>query len=130
MPRDINSAIGQAENANAKLAEYFSDLSKFLQGLGALPDFNDFISTFDFSELHRIALLRSGDSASYENGAAIENIHSMVGINREFGLRQKNKIEYYADASSEARTESDLYATAKVFWVNMLSGIYIEGESS
>jgi hypothetical protein len=132
MAIDINSAVGQAENANDKLAQFFSDMNKFVKDLtGATlpPEFADTVSEFDYSELHRMTISRISDSASFENGAAIENIHQMTAIMREYNLRQKGRLQYYTDAESEYLTESDYYSAAKVFWVNMLSGLYDEGKT-
>jgi hypothetical protein len=92
------------------------------------PDFSDYIEDFDYSELLRMSTTRASDSSSFENGAAIENIHMMVGISREYSLRRKGKSSYYADASSEASRESDYYATSKVFWVKTLNNNFIDGE--
>jgi hypothetical protein len=133
MSFDPNSAIGQAETANDKLAQYFSDMNKFVgDNTGSIlpPDFQDIINSFDYSELLRMTISRAGDSASFENGAAIENIHHMVAIMREYSLRQKGKIDYYSDAETDFLDESNFYSTLKVFWVNMLSGFYEEGKTS
>ncbi len=133
MALDPNSVAGQAETANNKLAEYFSELNKFAAdtaGLLVPPDFNDYLEFLDYSELHRMTTTRIADTASYENGAAIENIHMMVAILREFNLRQKGKIDYYTDSETDYMQESNYYSTMKVFWVNMLSGLYEEGKTS
>jgi hypothetical protein len=127
MALDPNSAIGQAETANSLLAEYFNNMNKFLlDSTGAVlpPDVETFINSLDYSELHRLTSIRATDASSYENGAAIENIHQMVAVIREYSLRRKSKNDYYVDGASEALTESNFYSTSKVFWVNMLNGIY------
>lgn len=128
-----NSAIGQAENANELLAAYFSALTKFAadtNGVTLPPNFATTISGLDYSELHRMSTTRSSDAASFENGAAIENIHMMAAIIRENNLRIKGKVAYYSDASSDYLNESNYYSTMKSFWVNMLNGLYIEGKTS
>lgn len=133
MALDPNSALGQAETANTKLAEYFNAMNKFLMdssGTVLPPDFQDFVESLQYTELHRMAATRASDASSYENGAAIENIHHMVAIIREFGLRRKGKLAYYSDGATEALKESNYYASSKVFWVNMLNGIYTEGQAS
>ena len=110
MALDPNSAVGQAESSNDKLAKFFSDLNKFVKDLTGTvlpPEFDDVATALDFSELHRMSTSRVADSASFENGAAIENIHLMVAINREFNLRSKTKLDYYSDAENDYLQESN-----------------------
>jgi len=90
MPLDINSAVGQGENANAQLAQYFSDLNKALvdtTGSVLPPDFNTFINTFDYSEMLRVANSLTSNSANYQTGAFVENIPYIIAIQREFNMR-------------------------------------------
>ncbi len=133
MATDQNSVAGQVDNLNSKLADYFSKMQKYVadpNGGQPLPDFATFVESFDFSELHRMTISRASDAASYENGAAIENTHHMIAVAREFNLRTKTKASYYSDAQADFTTESDYYATMKVFWGNMLRGVYEEGKIS
>lgn len=133
MAVDANSATGQAESANDQLAGFFNDLNKYLvDTTGAVlpPEFQPVIDSLDYSELHRMTFIRTSDSASYENGAAIENVHQMVSLIREFDMASKRKTDYYRDAASEANRESDYYSNMKVFWVSMLKGNYVEGATS
>jgi hypothetical protein len=133
MALDSNSALGQAETANEKLAEYFNDLYKYLRdttGTVLPPDFVTVAETLDYSELHRMTYVRAEDSASYENGAAIENTHQMIAFVREYNMANKRKSDFYVDASAEANRESEYYSNMKVFWVSMLRGIYVEGGTS
>lgn len=130
MALDPNSAIGQSETANNALAGYFAALSTAMEddtGAQPIPSTDDLVAEFDYSELLRMATTRASDSASYENGAAVENIHMMAAIDREYSLRTKSKLDYYTDAAAEFLDESNFYATMKVYWVNMLNGIYKEG---
>lgn len=128
MALDPGSALGQAENANSQLADYFNKLNKFLSGSGAPPDFEDYVGTLDYSELHRMTSLRATDASSYENGAAIENIHLMAAVIREYGMRRKNKLDYYSNAETDAMNESNFYAASKTYWVSMLNGNYSESD--
>jgi hypothetical protein len=133
MASDPNSAVGQAENANELLAGYFADMNKFVSditGTEIPPDVSEIVSKLDFSELHRMATTRASDSSSFENGAAIENIHMMAAITREFNLRSKSKIDYYADGSSDYMNESNFYSTMKSFWTSMIIGLHEEGKTS
>lgn len=133
MALDPGSAAGQVNEANSKLSEYFSNLRKFVMddtGETVPPDFKDYVESLDYSELLNMVSARYSDSASFENGAAIENISTMVSILREYGLRNKGKIEYYSDASADYLSESNFYATMNVFWVNMINKNYIEGTTS
>lgn len=133
MATDVNSALGQAETSNDKMSEYFNDLNKYMvdtTGGVSPPDFQDVIDAVDYSELHRMTYVRAEDSASYENGAAIENTHQCVALIREFDMASKRKTDYYTEGASEANRESEHYANLKVYWTSMLSGIYTEGGSS
>lgn len=130
---DPNSATGQSQNANTLLASYFNDLYKYLAdttGSVTAPDFSSVSDGFDYSELLRMATVRAGDAASYESGAAVENVNTMVAITREFTMRQKTKVDYYADGGIDAMNESNFYAAMKSFWVGMLNGNYKEGTTS
>lgn len=128
-----NSALWQSENANEILAAYFAAMNQFassIDGSSVPPDFEAVITQFDFSELHRMTMVRASDAASFENGAAIENIHLMAAVKREYGLRTKGKVEYYADATSDYLNDSNFYSSMKSFWVNMMRGLYEEGKTS
>lgn len=133
MAFDPNGVLGQAEAANEGLASFFNDLSKYLAdttGLILPPKFQTVVDGLDYSELHRMTYARTNDAASYENGAAIENVHQMVSLIREFDMASKRKTDYYVDGASEANRESDFYANMKVFWVSMLRSNYVEGATS
>lgn len=129
MAIDPHSVLGQAQNANSLLAAYFSAMNKFaadVTGSTPLPDVTDVTNGLDYSELLRMAMSRTADSASYENGAAIENISHIVAIEREYSMRIKGKVNFYSDAATDFMSDSNFYSTRMVYWVNMLSGIYSE----
>ena len=133
MAQDANGVLGQAETANEEMASFFNKLNKYLvddTGLVLPPVFQEVVDKLDYSELHRMTFVRTNDAASYENGAAIENVHQMVAIIREFDMASKRKVDYYVDAGAEANRESDYYANMKVFWSSMLRGNYVEGATS
>src|SRR4051812_16101235 len=120
MALDANGVLGQTETANNELASYFNDLSKYLvdaTGTVPPPEFQNVIDKLDYSEIHRMTFVRTNDAASYENGAAIENVHQMVSLIREFDMVNKRKTDYYRDGGSEANKESDYYSNMKVFWL-------------
>lgn len=122
MATDPNSAVGQVQGINDALARYFSDMTKYLDAGGSCPDLRDYLTGTDFSELHRLTTQSQEGSANYPNGAAIENVHHINAVTREFGLRTKSKSEYYGDGSSEASNESNYYATMKTVYASMVSG--------
>jgi hypothetical protein len=133
MALDPGSVSGQVDSVTNKLAEYFSNMRKFVAdstGVELPPDFDEYVNELDYSELYRMTNTRYSDSASFENGAAIEVIHMLAAIVREYTLRTKGKIDYYSDAESEYLTESNYYSTMRVFWMNMINGNYIEGKTS
>ncbi len=133
MAVDANSVLGQSETANEELAGFFNDLNKYLlDTTGAIkpPEFIKIIEKLDYSELHRMTFVRSNDAASYENGAAIENVHQMVALIREYSMANKRKTDIYVDAGSESNRESEFYSNMKVFWSSMLRGSYVEGATS
>lgn len=132
MTIDVNSAVGQGENANAQTAIFFSDLNKALAdttGSLAPPNFGTFISTFDYSEILRAAASRASNSASYQTGAFVENVHGIVAMQREFSMCGKTKINYYEDAVADSLNESNFYATMKVLWSQMMLGNYVNGSN-
>ena len=128
------SPVDQAGTINTNLAQYFDSMQKFSSssdGSAPLPDFNkDVIEGIDYSELLRMTTTCASDAASYTNGAAIENVNHMVALNREFGLRSKTKLQYYADAQSDYLNESNFYAAMSTFWTNMMIGAYTDGKTS
>lgn len=129
MAVDPNSAVGQVQGINDALAKYFSDMTKYLSTGGTCPDFRDYITGTDYSELHRLASQSQEGSSNYPNGAAIENTHHINAITREFGLRTKSKSDYYGDGASDATTESNYYATMKTVYANMIIGNVSSGGS-
>ena len=128
---DPNSAIGQSQTGYNTFAQFFSDLEAYLLGSSTTcPEFSDYVSNLDYSELHRVALTGQIGSASYPGAAAVENVHHMTAINREYGIRQKSKADYYDDGQTDSGNESDFYATMKSYYVNMLQGNYQPGATS
>ena len=132
MAIDPNSFVGQAQSANNSLAQYFNSLYLGLidtTGSVIIPDFSTVPDGFDYSELLRVTTQSVDDPANYPNGAAIENVHNMMAIIREFDMRQKNKVDYYTDGSNNALSDSNYYTTISMFWTGVLQGIYKEGTS-
>jgi hypothetical protein len=124
MALDPNSATGQTQAIYNTLAAYFSDMTKYVSGTGgACPDFNTYIgASTDYSELHRLTSLSQAGSSNYPNGAAIETIHHITGILREFAIRTKSKSDYYSDSASDASSESNYYATLNTVYVSSVAG--------
>lgn len=127
---DPNSAIGQAQDANNAFAEFFAGVYQFLANGGSCPEFSDFLERMDYSELLRIAVSGQTGSPSYPGAAAVENVHQIVAVLREYGLRTKGKNQYYEDGQSDVLNESNFYATMKIHWVSMLNGVYVAGATS
>lgn len=127
MAIDTNSAIGQAQTIYNQLAQYFSDMSNYLNNGGACPDFTTYITSIDYSELHRVTDQAQSGSANYPNGSAIESIHHISSVLREFALRTKSKSNYYSDGAGDTTDESNYYATLKTSTVSNLSGIVTPG---
>lgn len=123
MAIDANSAVGQAQAIYSSLAQYFSDMTNYHLNGGACPDFTTYVSAVDYSELHRVTSNQQSISANYANGAAIESIHHIVSVVREFVIRTKSKGDYYGDGQSEATSESNYYSTLKTSMVSTLSGV-------
>lgn len=133
MALDPGSVSGQIDASATALAEYFSKLRKFVAdstGAQLPPDFEEYLDRLNFDELYRMTNTRFSDSASFENGAAIEVIHTMASIIREYSMRDKGKIAYYSDAEGDYLNESNFYSTMRVFWINMINGNYVEGKTS
>lgn len=126
---DPNSAVGQVQGINDALAKYFSDMTKYLSQGGTCPDIRDYLAGTDFSELHRLASQAQEGSSNYPNGTAIENIHHISAVTREFGLRTKSKSDYYGDGAVDATTESNYYATMKTVYASMIMGNVTPGGS-
>lgn len=129
MAIDVNSAVGQAQTIYNQLAQYFSDLTTYHISGGVCPDFTTYLSSIDYSELHRITEMGQSGSSNYPNGAAIESVHHAMAVAREFALRTKSKADYYSDGQGDATNESNYYATLKTTMVSTLSGLPTSGGS-
>jgi hypothetical protein len=128
---DPNSAIGQSNTGYNTFSQFYSDLEAFLLGNSTTcPEFSDYVSNLDYSELHRVALTSQIGSANYPGGAAVENVHHMAAANREYGIRQKSKADYYADGQTDSGNESDYYSAMMTYYGNMLQGVYAAGSTS
>lgn len=131
---DPTTAVGQAQTTYNNLSIYFDALNDFVSddtGATLPPDCDaTLVSLFNYDQLLTMTQARTSDVASYQNGAAIESVHTMVGIEREFGLRQKTKLDYYSDAQDDYSNESDYWDAMSVFYVSMLLNVYKEGQTS
>ena len=129
---DPNSYVGQAQSANNSLAAYFNAVYLSLldtTGTVPMPNFNTVPTGFDYSDLIRVSNLSVDDPARYSTGAAIENVHNMMAISREFDMRQKTKVEYYSEGTTGSLSDSNYYTMMAIFWVGVLQGIYREGST-
>lgn len=127
---DPHAALGQAQSANGAFAQFFAGVSQALTSGSATPEFSDFTGQLDYSELLRLSKTDELNSASYPGAAAVENIHQMAAVLREYGLRTKGKNQYYQDGISDAQNESDFYNNQKTHYAGMLQGLYTEGSTS
>ena len=112
------------------MARFFSELAEYLNGSGSCPELADYLPQIDYTELHRFALSGQTGNASYPGAAAVEVVHHLVAVQREFGLRTKGKIQYYDDGQSETGNEAAYYDAMKLFYVNMLRGNYVPGATA
>jgi hypothetical protein len=129
MAIDANSAVGQTQTIYTQLAQYFTDMNTYLASGGACPDFTTYISSIDYSEIHRVTSLSQASSANYPNGAAIESAHHIMAVIREFALRTKSKADYYGDGQADSSSEANYYSTVKTSMVSMISGLVTPGGS-
>jgi len=129
MAIDANSAVGQAQTIYNQLAQYFADMTTYHLNGGACPDFSTYITSIDYSEIYRVTDQAQGGSASYPNGSAIESIHHIMAVLREYTLRTKTKAAYYLDGQGDATNESDYYSTLKTATVSTMSGVVTPGGS-
>lgn len=127
---DPNSAVGQSNTAYNSFASYFSAMNQYLQNGGTCPDFSDSIGSLDYSVLHTSAVADQSNNANYPAAAAVENVHHMAAVLREYGMRTKSKANYYNDGQSDSLNESNYYATMKTYYSNMLQGVYTDGATS
>lgn len=124
MALDPQSGIGQVDALNNGLAEYFSLMGKYLNGSNpTLPLISDYVVGLDYGELHRLAVQSGYDSPNYSTGAIIDSISQILSLQRDLGLSQKLKSDYYNDASAEYSNEANFYATLKVNVINSIKGI-------
>ena len=127
---DANSAIGQVQTANNAFAQFFSSVNQALSSGGNFPEFSDSLASLVYTELHRMAINGQLKNANYPDAAAIENVHHIIAVQREYGLRYKNKNQYYSDGAADALNESNYYATIKTLYINMLRGVFTPGETT
>jgi hypothetical protein len=129
MAIDPNSAVGQTQNIYNALAQYFSDMTNYQLNGGACPDFNTYITSISYTEIHRTTSMAQSGSSNYPNGAAIESIHHIASVLREFAIRTKSKADYYSDSITDMTNESNYYSTLKTYMVSTLSGSVTPGGS-
>jgi hypothetical protein len=129
---DPNSVLGQIQTLNNTLSAYFQAMAAFANdttGSTQLPDFSTVADGLDHSELLRMTNSRTSDSASFQNGAAIENLSHSVAIIREYNMRTKSKVEFYQDAGTDFASDSGYYATKSSYYSSMLNGFYKESDA-
>lgn len=127
---DPHSAVGQVQAANNTFSEFFAAVAAYLSDGGVCPEFSDSVASLDYSELLRTAKMGQTGSANYPGAAAVENVHQIAAVVREYGLRSKGKAQYYDDGQSDAANESDFYDSMSSFYSSMLQGVYAEGATS
>jgi hypothetical protein len=128
---DPNSAVGQSQTGFNAFSQFYAALEAFLLGNSTTcPEFSDYTSQVNYTELHRIALTSQIGSANYPGGAAVENVHHMAAVTREYSIRQKSKADYYADGQTDSGNESSYYSAMSSYYTNMLQGIYAPGSTS
>jgi RecG-like helicase len=118
---DVDQKEVQAQNQDTydSLVSYFlqsaNNIQSILEGDGGSilsgysDDFQGSLSNLDFSELHRLALMRQDMGPSYAVGSAIETVHLAAAVNREFNMRVTSKAEYYSKGVSELLQEASMY---------------------
>ena len=124
------SSVDQVDSAHGGMATYYSLLSKYLNGvISTPPDIDDYISLFDFSEVHREVVLNGYDTPNPSMGVASDSIYMMVGLQREQELCVKSKAGYYADGASEYADESNFYSNTRVYSTSAMQGSFNQDES-
>jgi hypothetical protein len=127
---DANSAVGQVQKANKIFADFFAAIGAALPDGGAFPEFSESLANLDYSELLRTARMGQTGSANYPGAAAVENVHHIAAVMREYGLRSKGKSQYYDDGEADCENETEFYTAMSTFYTNMLQGVYTEGATS
>ena len=127
MATDPKSILGQSDAVYAALSTFFKDTQVALETNAALPEFSTLLSGLSYTELQRLATQASSSSASYATGSAVETIHLAVATLREYGMRVKNKSEYYLDGSIDHANEADYYNRLKYSRSSMLKGFPTNG---
>ena len=121
-----NSTFTQAQSNHKYLAAYFLAMNSFVTddtGATLPPDCSEtLVSLLNMADLVTMTQARADDTASFQNGAAIESVHNVVSVVREFELRSKTKLAYYSDASADYMNDSNYWSTISAYYNNILSG--------
>lgn len=86
------------------------------------PNFRDYVSAIDFSELLRISLNEQGGNPSFINGASVDTIHHASAVLREYNMCNMNKNYYTVVRSATADTESTFFTNKGILVDAQLKG--------
>ena len=127
MATDPNSVLGQSDAIYTALSTFFEDTRVALSAGAAFPELPAIVSSLNYTELQRLASMASDGSASYLVGSAVETIHMATAVIREYGMRSKNKSEYYLDGLSDHTDEAEYYNKLKYSRSSLLKGFNTTG---
>lgn len=112
------SSTDELTTITDQLSDYFSKLSlNYANPANPLPSFEDYAEFIVYDSILTDALSGVDRAASYSNGALIDTAHLASAIIREFNMRTKGKVAYFADAEDDAAKVTD--------YMNVVYGKYL-----
>lgn len=96
------SSVTELDTLAGNLEDYFDLLQTNLETPSQpLPSFEDYIGNLIYDDLLTDAQAGSVRGPSFSIGAAVDAAHLVAAIQREFAMRSKSKIAYFADGQDD-----------------------------
>lgn len=125
MSFNAGSSTYQADAAIGGLSSYFSAMSQYLNNvITTPPDIKDFVSTFDYSEIHREVTLNGYDTPNLAMGFGADAMYMMAALQRELSMCVNTKVGYYQDGASEYIDEANFYGVSRVQTTSAMQGSF------
>lgn len=120
MATDPDSLVGQNDAIHDALSGFYKDMSTALENNTSFPSINSILGGLTFTQLQTLAYNTIYSKGNFMSGSAVETIHMVGALLREYNMRAKNKSEYYLEGQADHANESDYYDKLKYSRKSML----------
>lgn len=117
------SSFDELDTLEEKLVDYFDKVAANLASPAvALPSFEDYITDLSYDVLLTEAQAGAVRAANFSTGALVDTVHLIAAIQREFNMRSKGRIQYYADGEDDTSRTVNFIETLHAKYRNYLRG--------